>query len=728
MEPNVPDEFPYLVLLYSDRACRRFMGSGLLIGPRHVLSCAHVFENAPVAEKSTTWFAKLYNGRVVEVVGNPVFTEKPRELHEDIALFYLREAVCEVGAPLVYRLPRTYWEPGHQPKYFTLGQKGLTPHKRTLGEFIGNGALSDGTFLDAQAFGGIPDGYSGGPIVCFQHDEWWCVGIACLGGDGKATSSVITSDALFDFLRQREDQLNAEGLHLAPPQFREASDWDASQQPPAPPVKRGLSRSPWYEKIVGMFRGVRATLFGRRAKVTKTGVGSLIHRYCQAWREILANPARADKWTIFQMRLDCYVWPRLSWEQPARVIGAEPTKRIEIPGEGIDATRRMITELLDKRRVVLYDDAGMGKTAFTHKCFELLLTEAHWDEWFRGAPPLVVRIEGLWPLQKATISTEVKSRPAHRPRLTVRELLITQVMERLQSDSAVANAPNSTGDLESAVALEVAAALADKRVVVFVDAFDQMTQDDRQHVDRILGEPAPGMDAPDRDVGGCAWLLTGRAYAIRPFEKHFPPQTRQLRLERFSEAEQDAYFVDLAKKKFFQHPAAKPLDWICQPRSNLKEDLGLPLNLREVRTLIETCLEQAGSSIERDDRLWSERRIATTGQLHALVAKVLLERALRHLDQRNQATRAPRHSGAPSSDDRKLLLLTRVCGLLGLQMMLEANYNASVEITQRRPDTPDDQDGVQAFLERARQRFLAASTPEPSFAESPEVGTPSVVL
>lgn len=443
----------------------------------------------------------------------------------------------------------------------------------------------------------------------------------------------------------------------------------------------------------------------------------LLSRYCRGWREAISSP---DFRRIAQLRLDRYVWPGLSWERPSRRPERDSVDREPIPGQGQAPTVSMLHKLLQTRRVILHDDAGMGKTAFSYKCLDLLLCESNWEQWFAGLPPLVVRLEGRWPRRDPGTSHSTSGSNARAP-LRVRELLVAELLRGLKlfdgRDPLEVPAP----EVVRAADAEVSEALRDRRVVMIVDAFDQMTQDDREFVSTLMGHDQLDEGA-DPDAGRCAWLLTGRAYAIRHYEDRWAPRPLRLRLERFSTEQQDAYFADLAEHEFFRQRRVRPLDWICQPRSNLAEDLGLPLNLREVRTLVEDGLSTWEASPESSVAVLEANRISTTGQLHALVARILLERALRHVRERReqdwrtkgQPLPAPPQAGEPETNDLKLQALMRVCGLLALQMMLDENYNASVDTLTRRPGEPGMADGVKLYLERARQRFLASMLAQPS--------------
>ncbi|MFM8250116.1 MAG: hypothetical protein ACKOBW_00815, partial [Planctomycetota bacterium] len=253
----------------------------------------------------------------------------------------------------------------------------------------------------------------------------------------------------------------------------------------------------------------------------------------------------------------------------------------------------------------------------------------------------------------------------------------------------------------------------ERRVIVWLDAFDQMPSDDREHVLVTLSRAANSVDAADHHAASCAWFITGRQYALKPFESRLPKGTRHLRLERFSPAEQDAYVDDVASHPFFQKLQVKPLDWICCPRANLAEDLSLPFNLRMIRRRLERLLEDVAASADESadtsansSNAWSKRQFGTTGELHAAVARDLLEQAVKREEEAILRGR-PRPAGQPSQEADRIECLFRVTGLLAIQMMLENRWNASVDAYA---NTNEDRwlgiNGVQAFLQRVKDRFI----------------------
>ena len=95
---------------------------------------------------------------------------------------------------------------------------------------------------------------------------------------------------------------------------------------------------------------------------------------------------------------------------------------------------------------------------------------------------------------------------------------------------------------------------------------------------------------------------------------------KRLRLTGLSREQQDRYFEDYEADPFFQQRRTKPLDWVCVARDKIDEELAIPFHLREIRRLIEV-------NIGRADGV---RRISSTGELHGMVARALLQRAVKH--------------------------------------------------------------------------------------------------
>ena len=223
-------------------------------------------------------------------------------------------------------------------------------------------------------------------------------------------------------------------------------------------------------------------------------------RYCDEWRSIYESafasppvePQRTEliaRWRrIRDLRLDKYIWPDLAWRRgwPAwrgtRTSGDEFDERdatdglddswSDNPRGGIDSAWETLKQLSRDRLIVLYDNAGMGKSAFTHRLFDLLARAHEPANQSRGLasegrPQLVVRLEGVWPRNE-------RREPLSLVDLLVDELLGRRVSGVLTDD---ANPPDETRC--EATRRLVQQLLEQDRVYLILDAFDQMSDDDR---------------------------------------------------------------------------------------------------------------------------------------------------------------------------------------------------------------------------------------------------------
>ena len=420
------------------------------------------------------------------------------------------------------------------------------------------------------------------------------------------------------------------------------------------------------------------------AKIEQLGGSQLLDgdtvlgRHADHWKGLVGSPAHVTgdrsprspyallRRRLQDLRLDRYVWPGMAWEDPARTDEHGQPLRTPLPGQDREPARTVLATLLSGKNVVLYDDAGMGKTAFTLKLIELLIDSAADLPNLRGRLPLVMRLEGEW------------LRDSNGVPRTIAASLEDEIARSLSHQRGAAD--------ENSIASAVRDALKDGRVVILVDAFDQMTEDDCRHVANLLQGDAQVQTDRD-DAALCAWLITGRPYALRKYQKELEAMgAKRLRLTGLSREQQDRYFQDYETDPFFQQRQSKPLDWVCMDRKEIQDDLAIPFHLREIRHLIELDLA----------RPEGVRRISSTGELHGMVAGALLQRAVQ------QYAREAIPPGAHRPDDRgeQLELLLHVCGLLAFQMMLEERYNGSV-------DNHENAQEVRSFLERARQRFLS---------------------
>ena len=405
-----------------------------------------------------------------------------------------------------------------------------------------------------------------------------------------------------------------------------------------------------------------------RQKDAQRDVDTVLQRHAAHWKKLLGSqtpatnegsprsPLAGLQRRLRDLRLDRYVWSGLAWEDPTRTDEHGRPVRTQLSGQDREPALTVLSTLLDAKNaknIVLYDDAGMGKTAFTLKLIELLIDSAAKLPELLGKLPLVVRLEGEW-------LRDSKGAPR-----TIAASLEELIARSLRYEDATVD--------DSLIASAVSAAMNDGRVFIIVDAFDQMTEEERKHVASLLNGDAH--EQIDRDYAAqCAWLITGRPYALRMYQTELEELgAMRLRLTGLSREQQDRYFEDYEADPFFQQRQTKPLDWVCVARDEIEEDLAIPFHLREIRRLIEV-------DTGREEGV---RRISSTGELHGMVARALLQRAVKHYANEPVPTDARR----PDDKHEQLDLLLRVCGLLAFQMMLEGRIAPSLPTFRSTPDS-----------------------------------------
>ena len=319
------------------------------------------------------------------------------------------------------------------------------------------------------------------------------------------------------------------------------------------------------------------------------------------------------------------------------------------------------------RHIVLYDNAGAGKTVCSYRIAHLLSDLIHWERLFgTKSAPLVIRIEGLWPHE---FGTEGRL-------LTIRELLEKHFkIEAKRTDRDQTSLARDVIDY----------ALSSKRVVVIIDGFDQFPQEDHQQiVHSYHGDP---------DGQNCHWIITSRVHSLdghRTDQKIFDDRSWiRVRINPFTPAQQDQYFD---KADHQGNVIGKRWQKTLASRSAMGEILGLPMVLWMIRQLIEVS-DAAGS----DPAKSTPPIFATLSQLYLITSRMLLVRALNKNVQEVETRLKTDGIQIPAGmdDGQKLQVLEHVLSLIGFQMMLMENYNGNEEGTER----------VRRFLELCEYRF-----------------------
>lgn len=216
---------PYLACI---QCAGEFAGSGLLVGPRHVLTALHVV-GAPLDEAAAM--------RRIATVGEPLREPPPDEVfeisfasspstkltgrcldfdrHDDIALLELDVPAHGVARPRFVDGP-----PRERQAVVALGfigqGVGRTPifRSQTGDASLSTAVREGGRDLHYHVNFGAQAGFSGGPV--FLADDGPCprlIGMSRLGGDAAGHGQVVAAGLLFGWLRDRLPDLagDAEG-------------------------------------------------------------------------------------------------------------------------------------------------------------------------------------------------------------------------------------------------------------------------------------------------------------------------------------------------------------------------------------------------------------------------------------------------------------------------------------------------------------------------------------
>ena len=441
----------------------------------------------------------------------------------------------------------------------------------------------------------------------------------------------------------------------------------------------------------------------------------LITRYRHDWNDIFEALFRTRNSDDFQQspsilrriqklekfRLDRFVSPSIQWRRGKPTMSRKQNAMDEdwetVQTQDWNRTASFVIGKLRKAPlVIMHDDAGMGKSAFSWMLFHFILSSHSKDA-------LAVRIEGVWPRRS-------NSDGSNTP-LTLREILVEEILGYRENGNRVPGHSLGEDALHNANE-ELDALMKNGNVYILLDGLDQMSPEDRTAAMQALRQSLDRIDG----ILNCHWLVSGRPYAFRSADQNldqqqvlFDEQCLRLRLSKFDERQQRQYFEDLEKDPFFATKKITPLDYLCSgwKKEATAEDLGIPLHLSEIRRIIE-----AAKDFEEHSPIQGEKLSVIHGSsdLHARVSDVYLKRALEKT--------AVRSNDAPLNPNEKLRVLRHICSTLAMQMMLDGNYNASIDFTTSNLDSyrgvrPNKL--VSTYLRRCEDRYKQSLNEDTSY-------------
>ena len=510
MSLKIETDFPYVIRLYRDPQCRNdFLGSGLLIGRKHVLTCAHVADHREGDEK---WYAKDCTDNIAVVVGFDFLEESDRNKdpvgHVDLALLELESELGNsdpIGAlapaTVVHGLTNLRSDMT-QNELRAVG--GIRLDSTETGQIQSILFNRDGTPFDLQVAGGIWAGFSGGPVLMRLGQKWYCIGIAWMGRKEAATSRILMGDTVYQFLRVRQ-------LHLRAADGVRFVDFDSLTQE------------------------IEKNDAADREALLQESCEAVLREYSEACAANWEQEKKTES-------LERFVEPRLAIRRDPKIVDRSESKESsgtsndheslltpeekELPGEAMAVEQyRRLFERRPKRpgagaRLCVTEDAGSGKSVFTRHLRAVLCGKAGQAAIFNGQPGLVVRWEG-----------RVESWPPD-----IRVALEKAIKSLCDSRSVT---PKQVLDY----------AIEHRRVCLILDALDQVTNavihQQRFKKSEILDEIFRFLKSDDGVK--CHVVVTGRSYAVTRDGDgpRFAADTWVFAtLESFDEGQQKRYLSD----------------------------------------------------------------------------------------------------------------------------------------------------------------------------------------
>ena len=269
-------------------------------------------------------------------------------------------------------------------------------------------------------------------------------------------------------------------------------------------------------------------------------------------------------------RLDLYIPPEFQWEDPnpeyqqGRVAGEGPWKTTKLesprPEQLLEALRYGVE---NNRSLVLMDGAGAGKTVTSFKVQQLLSDSTTGPTIFGESLP---RLVFHWSSKLPSVGD---SDAPLVPLIASDPSLVAILVGR---QNAVPSNSATSAEAEQLVRY----ALSEKRVVVIVDALDELKGEQPKLIKRAFEDSL--------EAGNVFWIFTGRDYAINAESARggiFQSDAfRRVRISPFTAELQDEYMaIALPEVNWRESLEGADDSW--------DELLGLPHTLREIVRIFE---------------------------------------------------------------------------------------------------------------------------------------------
>jgi len=360
------------------------------------------------------------------------------------------------------------------------------------------------------------------------------------------------------------------------------------------------------------------------------------------------------------LRIDLFVHPELEIQIPKksqqRVVGEFMQWVVRpVPGNRQTQLVRSLRQWIrgrfqHLRHLVISDDPGQGKTVLSLQIQKLLCTPKSRSRIFGDSNPRLV-VHWMSRLPQTTISHP-------------------SILDVLMAD------PSLVGTFEDESVREkvIHYAMAEGRLVIVLDAFDEMPADQKRQVANLF----------DQSLDKIRWIVTGRDWAINwqiaDQTLFVPSKFFRMRIKAFSTELQDRYMSR----------ALPGVDWrsvLSGPEEDWDELLGLPATLRELIRALSLMNRKTSKAL----------RFESPSDLFCFSSQQMLLRELR----KDKNVKAIAEDGLDLKLTVAARLVQRAIGAVALEMALWGHWREVIK-----PTTPELDKEVQYIWECVRKRFM----------------------
>ena len=360
------------------------------------------------------------------------------------------------------------------------------------------------------------------------------------------------------------------------------------------------------------------------------------------------------------LRLDLFVHPELEIQIPKksqqRVVGEFMQWVVRpVPGDRRTQLVRSLRQwtrgrFQHLRHLVISDDPGQGKTVLSLQIQKLLCTPKSRSQIFGDSYPRLV-VHWMSRLPQTSMSHP-------------------SILDVLMADASLVHGfPD-----ESVRKKVIDYATAEGRLVIVLDAFDELPAEQKRQVEKLFEESSDKI----------RWIVTGRDWAINreiADQKLFDPKEFfRLRIKAFSTKLQDLYMSR----------ALPGVEW-RRVLSGSKEDwdelLGLPATLRELIRALSLTSGKKGKAL----------RFESPSDLFCFSSQQMLLRELR----KDKNAEAIAEDGLDLKPTVAARLVQRGIGAVALEMALRGHWREVIK-----PTTPELDAEIQDIWTWAKKRFI----------------------